>query len=549
MTGQAPLALAGYNPDVLTCIANLSNDEVFTPPELANRMLDTLELAWAEANEGASIWADPTVTFLDPFTKSGVFLREIVSRLTVGLAERMPDLQERVDHILTKQVFGIAITQLTALLARRSVYCSKFANGPHSIARSFDTADGNIWFERTEHTWIERKRERRVDPLTGEEALVQIVGTGRCAFCDASEAEYGREDDLETHAYAFIHTDDIKARIGELFGADMQFDVIIGNPPYQLGSNGGTRDVPIYQHFVEQAMALEPRLLTMVIPSRWMAAGLGLRDFRESMLHDRRLRALTDYPVAKDVFTGVEVKGGVCTFLWDADYDGLCEVTTVRGKEVTGPVARDLGEYDVFVRDARAVDILRKVLSANEVSVNTILSADKEFGWTSNFDGFHARQQPGDVPLYYVRKAKRDIGFIARAEVSKSAALIDTWKVLVPKAGSGGGAVPDYVLGRPQIAPSPSVCTQSFLFFHVGTESEAVSVASYYATRFFRFLVSLRKITQDATKATYRWVPLQSWDRTWTDAELYAKYGLTAAEVAFIESQVTEVSWAGDFDV
>jgi hypothetical protein len=228
---QATFSIRGRNPDVLTCIANLSNDEVFTPPEFANQMLDTLETEWAKSNGGASIWADPTVTFLDPFTKSGVFLREITSRLTEGLSSAIPDLDKRVDHILTKQVFGIGITALTAMLARRSLYCTKLANGKHSIATSFTTEDGHIWFERTEHTWVGRKTERRAHPTENRGMTVELEGTGRCKFCGANEAEYSRGDELETHAYAFIHTTDIKAQIAQLFGADMQFDVIIGNPP------------------------------------------------------------------------------------------------------------------------------------------------------------------------------------------------------------------------------------------------------------------------------------------------------------------------------
>jgi site-specific DNA-methyltransferase (adenine-specific) len=289
---QAPFALRGHNPDVLTCIANLSNDEVFTPPEMAGAMLDLLAQRWADAHDGADLWADPDVTFLDPFTKSGVFLREITRRLTDGLSRVFPDRTKRVDHIVTRQVYGIGITQLTALLARRSVYCSKYANGPHSIARSFDSEDGNIWFQRTEHTWTGGQREYRADPLTGDETVVYTHR--KCRYCGASEDSYSRGDQLETHAYAFIHTDDIKARIRELFGDTMQFDVIIGNPPYQLGSDGGTRDVPIYQHFVEQAKRLEPRYLTMVIPSRWMATGLGLNDFRKTMLNDTHIRDLVD---------------------------------------------------------------------------------------------------------------------------------------------------------------------------------------------------------------------------------------------------------------
>ena len=275
MTMQAGFALRGRNPDVLTCIANLSNDEVFTPPEFANRMLDKIAEAWAADHGGANIWEDRAVKFLDPCTKSGVFLREITNRLNMGLAEEIPDLQERVDHILTQQVFGIAITHLTSLLARRSLYCSKHASGAHSISRSFNTDTGNIWFERTEHNW----------------------NNGKCTFCGASQKTLDRGDEFESHAYAFIHTEDIKTRVAELFGGDMQFDVIIGNPPYQLNDGGyGTSAAPIYQLFVEKALELDPRYAVFVTPSRWMSGGKGLDKYRERMLADRRMKAVVDYP-------------------------------------------------------------------------------------------------------------------------------------------------------------------------------------------------------------------------------------------------------------
>jgi len=519
MNGQASFTLPGRNPDVLTCIANLSNDEVFTPPEFANHMLDTLAEAWAADHGGANLWADSSVRFLDPCTKSGIFLREITTRLTKGLAEEVPDLEERVNHILTKQVFGISITHLTSLLARRSVYCSKHAKGEHSIATKFNSDDGNIWFERVEHTWDK----------------------GNCVHCGVSQTAYDRGKGLETHAYAFIHTDNIRTRLAELFGDDMQFDVVIGNPPYQLGADGGTRDKPIYQHFVEQAKKLEPRYLAMIIPSRWMAGGLGLTEFRRAMLSDTRIRALIDYPNAAEVFPSVGINGGICYFLWDSAHDGKCSFSTVRAGEFFGPTNRSLGEFDVLVRDDRALDILRRVLQHGEPSVNTILARDKEFGWTSNFDGFHATKKSGDVPLYYIRSMKRSQGFIARSAVTKSEHLIDTWKLLVPAVGSGrererSGV--DLVLGPSLIAPSPSVCTQSFLFFYVSSRGEAESLQSYYKTRFFRFLVSLRKITQHATHSTYRWVPMQKWDRIWTDAALYEKYGITEGEQAYIESRI-----------
>lgn len=315
--------------------------------------------------------------------------------------------------------------------------------------------------------------------------------------------------------------------------------MIIGNPPYQLASDGGTRDVPIYQLFVEQAKKLEPRYLTMVIPSRWMAGGLGLAEFRQTMLSDTRIRVLVDYSNAAEVFPSVGINGGACYFLWDATHDGPCSTSTVRAGEVLGPTKRSLAEFDVLVRDQRALEILRKVLRHEEPSVNTILARDKEFGWTSNFDGFHTEEQPGDVPLYYIRAMKRAVGFIHRSAITKSVHLVDTWKLLVPKVGSGrererSGV--DLVLGPALIATSPSACTQSFLFFYVRSSEEAESLHSYYRTRFFRFLVSIRKITQDATHSTYRWVPMQTWDRQWTDADLYNKYDISNDEVAFIES-------------
>ncbi|MBX3090812.1 MAG: Eco57I restriction-modification methylase domain-containing protein [Cryobacterium sp.] len=480
-------------------------------------MLDTVAEAWAESYGGANIWENPEVTFLDPFTKTGVFLREVTRRLTTGLAEQIPDLGERVDHILTKQVFGIGITQLTALLARRSVYCSKDATGEHSIARSFDRDWGNIWFERTEHTWA----------------------GPRCGYCSAQRDRFAREVSLETHAYAFIHTTDIKARLVQMFGADVQFDVIIGNPPYQMaGASGGSSDASIYHLFVQQAQRLEPRFLTMIVPSRWMAGGRGMDEFRGNMLGGKHLAQLVDFPVSRDVFPGVEVKGGVGYFLWQIDSAPKCKVAVVRdGKPQVS--LRALDEFDVFIRDAKAVSILRKVLAADEVAMDTLVSNREPFKFESNFDGYHPNFREGDVPIYFIRPGKRSVGYVSRSAVTKNTHLIDSWKVLIPKAGSDGGQrIPDVVLGKPVVASNPSVCTGSYLAICVDSESAAVSIASYYRTKFFRFLVSLRKITQDAFRPMYSWVPVQSWNQNWTDDELNAKYQLTEDEAAFIESVV-----------
>jgi len=517
MIDQAHFTLKGRNPDVLTCIANLSNDEVFTPPELANRMLDTLAEAWSEQNGGANIWADSRVSFLDPFTKSGVFLREITTRLTDGLEAEIPDLQKRVDHIVTQQVFGIGITRLTSLLARRSVYCSKHAMGEHSIAKAFTKDDGNIWFERMEHTWEGKK----------------------CKFCGAPKELLDRDSEVENYAYAFIHTDNIKNRLAELFETTMQFDVIIGNPPYQMkGGAGGSSDSSIYHLFVEQAQKLEPKFLSMVVPSRWLAGGRGMGDFRKEMLGSKQLLSLVDYPVSKEVFPNVEVKGGICYFLWSCAHQGLCEVSVMRGDEVS-TISRKLDEFDIFVRDPRSIKILQKVITHTEQMMDTIVSNREPFKMESNFDAFHQSKKQGDITLYYAKKGKRDIGYVRRETITKNINLIDHWKLLVPKAGSDGGQkIPDSVLGKPWLSPPPSVCTGTFLAIPVNSEAEAHSLQSYYITKFFRFLVSLRKITQDAFSHMYAWVPVQTWDRKWTDEMLYEKYDLTEDEITFIESVI-----------
>lgn len=513
---QAPLAFRGRNPDVLTCIANLSNDEVFTPPTLANAMLDQIQDAWASANHGASIWADPSVTFLDPFTKSGVFLREIVRRLNAGLAGVIPDLETRVDHILTRQVFGIAITELTGMLARRSVYCSKYANGSHSVAKSFTTEQGNIWFQRTEHTW---------------------GSDGRCSFCRASRDTYARGDELETHAYAFIHTNDIRARIAELFGADMQFDVIIGNPPYQLSDGGGTGSsaVPIYQHFINQAKKLDPRFLSMIIPSKWFSGGKGLDEFRETMLNDRRIRILVDYPDSRYAFSGVDVAGGVCYFLWDRDHPGTCRVDTVSADE-TITSERTLNEYKVFVRDNRVLNIARKIASVERPAFSTLVSARRPFGIDSSYEG----NQNGELYLY----ASGNDGRIDRANVPKGQDLVDRWKVLLSKTSSEHAGQTDKVgrkrvFSRIEVMSPGSVATESYLIVGpFNSEQEAANAANYLRTRFVRFLVAAVLLTQNMTRSSFMFVPKQDFSSSWTDDELYAKYQLSQDEIDFIEKTI-----------
>jgi hypothetical protein len=518
LSERASFALRGHNPDVLTCIANLSNDEVFTPPEFANRMLDTLTEEWAASQDGANIWADPAVTFLDPVAKSGVFLREITSRLIDGLKSEIPGLEERVDHILTKRVFGIGITHLTSLLSRRSLYCSMYANGPHSVAKSFTDAKGNIWFERTEHTWVK----------------------GKCRYCGASQKTLDRGEAFETHAYALIHTDKVQARVAALFGENMQFDVIIGNPPYQLSTDGyGNQARPIYHQFVEQAKKLDPRYLVMVTPARWFSGGMGLSAFRESMLSDRRMKKLVDYPKLYEGFPGVKIRGGISYFLWSRDYDGPCEIETIWDGKSTGPaVARYLDKYDVLVRRNEAVPILEKVRAKAEPTLDLRVSSQRPFGIATNFKGKPSSTGMTEPVRLF---ANQRIDWLERSEITVNPAWIDEWKVLMTRIQGTSAAVETKFLSKPIIAEPGTACTETYLVAgHFDTEVEATNYAKYLGTRFVRFLVSLRKSTQDALKPVYAFVPDLPLNQEWTDAKLFERYGLTQDEVAFIESQIAE---------
>lgn len=492
--------MKNYNPDVLTCLANLSNDEVFTPPVVVNRMLDLLP---------AELWRNPDARFLDPVSKTGVFLREIAKRLMEGLCERIPDRQQRADHIFTRQLFGLAITELTALLSRRSVYCSKQANGPYSVCTAFHDADGNIRFRSTAHTWQ----------------------NGRCRYCGASREVYDRDDTLESHAYEFIHTEN-----PETIFPDMKFDVIIGNPPYQLSDGGnGASASPLYHRFVRQAQKLKPRYLTMIIPSRWFGGGKGLDDFRREMLNDNHIRVLVDYENASDCFPGVDIAGGVCYFLWDRDNPGLCDVVNIRNNETMHSV-RALNEFDTFIRHDRAASIVRKVCAFGEPMMSNMVSSSKPFGLRT----FVRPQESGDILLRW----QNGEGPYRRDEITVGRELIDKWKVITSyvgydHAGNPGKDGKRRVFSKIDILPPGTICTETYLVVgSFDTEQEAKNLVAYMKTLFFRFLVAQCMYSHHITKEAYRLVPIQDFSQSWTDEMLYAKYGITDEEIKFIESMV-----------
>lgn len=504
---EAQTQIVNYNPDVLTCLANLSNDEVFTPPALVNQMLDTLP---------ADLWANPDAKFLDPVTKSGVFLREIAKRLIKGLEAQMPDLQTRINHIFKHQLYGMAITELTSLLARRSVYCAKAANSKLSICDGFDDEQGNIRYARIAHTWR----------------------NGKCTYCGASQEVYDRDGDLETHAYPFIHTD----KPAELFGTDMKFDVIIGNPPYQLSDGGAQASAsPIYHKFIEQAKKLNPRYLSMIVPARWYSGGKGLDDFRSSMLKDEKIAVIHDFPETTDCFPGLNIRGGVCYFLWDNIHRGNCEIISHQTGKISASIRPLLEENcDVFIRYNEAISILRKVKAIDQTSFSDIVSARKAFGLQTDVKG-KSKPFEGAVKLFQ----NGGIGYIDRSDIVKNPHLIDRYKVLVPYSSPGDDSYPHLILSKPLISEPNSCSTETYLV--VGpfdNKQECENVSNYMRSKFLRFLVLLLKPTQHVTQKTYAFVPMQNFDENWTDEKLYKKYGITTEEQSFIDTLIRPMALA-----
>lgn len=493
-------------PDILETIADLSNDEVFTPPDLANKVLDMLP---------ESIWSDSSVTFLDPATKTGVFLREITKRLIAGLEHEFPDLQERVNHILTKQVYGLGITKLTSLMSRRTVYCSTTANGIKSVCTEFDDIEGNIKFPDSKHSFNKH---------------------GKCTVCGAGEDLYYEEEGLDNYAYSFLH-DDVK----EVFG-DVKFDVIIGNPPYQLEDGGVAGSATaIYDKFVMKALSLKPKYISMIIPARWYIGGKGLNNFREMMLNNENLKEIHDFENPFDLFKNMGIAGGICYFLIDSNYkSNKVKILNYKDNIAVSESTRELqyGDSGLFIRSNLSIEILDKVNKKEKGSsrMNSKVLPYSPFNIRSNFEDFSMKKtEKENIKLYRFG----DPGYIKEEQILNSKDIIEKYKVLTSKARGVVVDGPNSVISEPFIAHTKEVSTETYLVIDVFDEIEkANNLISYMKTKFFRYMVSIAKNTQNMSRATYQFVPLQDLSKSWTDEELYKKYKLTEEEIAYIEENI-----------
>lgn len=548
--------------DILTLFESLNNHEVFTPPRLARDMLSTIP---------KKVWCNPNIRVLDPCVKSGVFLREAMYLLFEGLLGKglhtdlngvtydLSNPKQLMRHILKNMLFGIATSELTGYLSRRTLYGVMEANTDKQTALidAFEKSKNNRdWSEKEKVNFLIRNRFNdyydhnmfNVPEHKGYEHEGNI-------FYPREEVQKKVVEDgnyeIEDTYYPFIEGDTQHAKIQSIKGDKMKFDVIIGNPPYQISDGGnGASAMPVYHRFIENAIELNPRFISMIVPSRWYVGGRGLKDFRDSMLADKKLSVLHDFPEASECFPGVMIKGGVNYFLWDSNHKGDCEIHSHRKGQLASVSKRSMLEpsLDTFIRDNEAISILRKVISMGEKSFAEIISANDPFGFDVRVKGSMKRIKPtfsntrkiGMVPFYYNGWRKDGLGYIEPEKIRRNTELTHELKFFAPKAVGVGDRSKDLI--KPFIPEPDACCTETYLAFGPFTsETEMVNAISYVNTKFFHFLVSLKKITQEARRGVYELVPMQDFSEPWNDRKLYEKYGLDESEVNFIENNVRDM--------
>lgn len=331
-------------------------------------------------------------------------------------------------------------------------------------------------------------------------------------------------------------------------GKKMKFDAVVGNPPYQATTGGGSEVAaaaqakPIFQYFVQQGKALDPQYLSMIVPARWYNGGIGLNDFRSEMLGDQRLIELVDYSNSKELFPTVDIAGGICYFLWKGSYNGDCKVVNVLAG-TRSELMRKLDQFgDFFIRSNSAISIIEKVTQKSNRFVAEMVSAIDTFGIPSKEKG-HEQYVDGDILLLHsVGPNSQGVDYIDRNTVSKNSHLIDKYKIkisiLVPQNGEVGVDVEKGYrsISSPQILYPGTV--DSFSYLNIGffdTEQEAINFRDFMTCKFPRFMMRITFSSVHISKANFIFVPMMDFSQQWNDEKLFAYFGLSDSEAALIE--------------
>lgn len=535
------------NFDILETITNVGNDEVFTPRKTCEMILDSLP---------EEVWHNPNYKWLNPATKNGIFEREIALRLDEGLKDIIPDIEKRRKHILQNMIFSIGQTRFTSNVARRTVYYCSQANRKCDGLKANDGHFVN-GYAIGNGTWFNDEEGNIKTPN-----IAHTFKNGKCIFCGISEnSKYNDKNQLETYAYEFIHFNNeniLKHLQDRFFGGNrnMKFDVIIGNPPYQLSDGGGTGDSskPIYNKFIEQAKSLKPKYLSMIIPSRWMKGGKGLDDFRNKMINDKKIEYLHDFEIAKTCFPINTIDGGVCYFLWGLNHEGLCKYVyeSKDGFKDTSIRYLNNGITNNVIRDSRQISIVKKAKCNKEQSFSNIVSTRKPFGISTdlfnspeNYEKFNLQNEyyQNSYKIYGVKGnkggAKRVVGYVNSSAPTENIDSIKEYKLFFSYAYSTDSTIPpEIIIGRPN-----EIATETFLMIGpFDNELRAKNCLSYIKTKFFRSLLYFNRIQKNCSKETFNLIPLVSFLEEWNDKKLYEKFKLTKYEIQYIENNVKEMN-------
>jgi site-specific DNA-methyltransferase (adenine-specific) len=546
------------NFDILETITNVGNDEVFTPRRTADLMLDSLP---------EEVWHNPNYKWLNPATKNGIFEREIAIRLDKGLEAIIPDTEVRRKHILQNMIFSIGQTKFTSNVARRTLYyCSQanrqcdgekapdghYVNG-YAIGNGtwFNDAEGNILTPSTDHIFVDSSGRSMPSSVKDDDRKKY-----KCKFCGiTADSRYVDPKQREQYAYELTHVyrlvlqKHLRTRFKRpAEEKNMKFDIIIGNPPYQLQVNEsgkGLGAIPIYQNFITQAKYLEPKYLCMIIPSRWFSGGVGLDDFRREMLKDDHIKLIYDFSDSKDCFPGVDINGGVCFFLRDSSYSGECEFTNVTNG-VISTKKRKLNEFDIFIRRNDALSIVKKILAKKEkmLSAEGGCSPQTPYGFLSTFQGTEKKTKNDDAEIL----TSKGWRFVERRLITKSYDTVDKYKTMISKLTCEHAGTPDKngmyrVLSRMELLKPGQICSQSYLTIcPQSTEQEALNVFNYLRTKLVRFLIQLTLTGMNMSIANFKFVPWLDFTESWDDAKLYERYGLSDEEIAVVESVIREMA-------